>query len=379
MRFRTAAVGATAALLLAVPVTAAQADPTAPAATATDTASPPAAAPAAPVADPVDVAASLKTSLASVVPGGSFDLRVGGRVVSGAVEKVDVTVRLPAGITYAATGSGFGCRPSADGRSFTCPGRKPLSPGEEGLPVALRVDEDVPVGRELTLTGTVTPVGATDTEPGNDTATATVTAAEGADLAVTWKPGSASVRPGKDFTAELVVTNNGPGTAAEVVVAVYNGYGNAPKSNDKRCWWDPGTAICEEYADLAPGKSVSFPFTWNFAEGSAGKTHKVPARLYMPPAGDKVKENDQDELVVKVLKPAKPTPTPTPAPTAKPTRPTPTPTPTPTASPSSSSPGGSLADTGSGSAGAAAGAVVLLTTGVLLSRNRRRVRSRSRH
>ncbi|MEV5968455.1 CARDB domain-containing protein [Streptomyces sp. NPDC051921] len=322
------------------------------------------------------MAASFKAAPASVVPGGFFDLHVGGTLVSGSVKELDVTVKLPAGVTYAETDSAINCRPSADGRSFTCPGRWPLSSGALGSPVTLKVDKSVAVGSELALTGTVTPVGATDSRPENDTATITVETVPGADLAVSWKPSSASVRPGEDVTADLVVTNNGPATATEVIVAVYNGYDHFPKRNDKRCWWDPGTAICEEYSDLAPGESVTFPFTWNYAKALAGTTHRVRTSLYSSSALDLVRENNTDELVIKILKDGgpKPTATPTPRPTASPSATTAAPQPSHSPQGGTGT-GGSLANTGSGPLTALAGGAALLTAaGVLLARSRTRTR-----
>ncbi|GAA3392579.1 hypothetical protein [Streptomyces roseoviridis] len=375
MRGKTAAVTSTAALLLTVPVAAVQAEPTAPATTTP--------APAAPAADhaaaTVDLAASLVAAPASVAPGGFFKLRVGGKIVSGSVDQLNVTVTLPAGVTYAESDSAIACRPGADRRSFTCPAQPPMPSGSLGLPVTLRVDEDVAVGTDLNVTGTVTPVGATDDEPANDTATTTVRTAPGADLDVTWKPGSASLRTGEVRTAELVVTNNGPGPAPAVVIAVHVGYDHPVSTSDKRCWWDPGTAVCEEYTALAPGRSVTFPFTFTYDRAAAGTTYKVSASLYADTAKDSVRENNQDEIAVTYLAGGKPKPTdgpttkPTSTPTARPTAPAST-TSAPQSSHTGRGTGGDLADTGSGPLPALAGTAAALAAagGVLFVRARRR-------
>ncbi|MFF5975544.1 hypothetical protein ACFY7C_28950 [Streptomyces sp. NPDC012769] len=379
MRLKTAAVASTAALLLTVPVAAAQADPNAPATTQP-------AAPAAPAADraaePVDLAASLVAKPASVAPGGFFDLEVGGKLVSGPVRKLDVTVTLPAGITYAESDSAIDCRPSADGRSFTCPDREPMTSGSLGMPVTLRVDKNVAVGTDLVLTGKVTPVGATDDKPANDTATVTVKTTRTADLGVEWKPSSKTVRPGEDVPVDLVVTNHGPDVVQQAIVslAMYGEHNVGPKGGDRRCWYDPGSGICESYEDLAPGESVTFTLVWNLPKEAVGTTLRTEASLHVDAARDLVRENNSDDLHLKVVKGSTPTAPSTAKPTAKPTA-------TATASPSSTTAapqpshsaqgtGGNLADTGSGPLPALAGTAAALVAagGVFLVRTRRRAR-----
>ncbi|MFB7863872.1 CARDB domain-containing protein [Streptomyces sp. NPDC056069] len=325
--------------------------------------------------DPLDVAVSLRADPTAVAPGGFFDLMVGAKVVSGTAGKVDVTVALPVGVTYVEKDSAIRCEPGADGRSFTC--HLSMSHGSVDMPVTLKVDKGAAADSTLGFTATGTPVDATDSKPENNTATATVRTTAGADLAVAWKTSATSVRPGEKFTAELVVTNNGPATAKGVAVAVYNGYDHFPKGYDKRCWWDPGTAVCEQYADLAPGGSLTFPFTWEFDKAAAGTTFTVEASLYSNAALDLVKENNKGEFAVKILKDGKPKPTATPT-----TRPTPSPStstaaaPQPSHSPQSGTgTGGSLANTGSGPLPALAGGAALLTAaGALLARSRTRTR-----
>ncbi|MFJ9579020.1 CARDB domain-containing protein [Streptomyces sp. NPDC101191] len=327
------------------------------------------------MADPFDAAVSLRGPRTAVAPGGFFDLSVGARVVSGPVSKMEVTVALPAGVTYAEKDSAIPCDPGADGRSFTC--HLSMSSRDSEVPVTLKVDKSVAIDSALSFTATGAPVGTTDSKPENDTATATVRTTAGADLAVAWKTSAASVRPGETFTADLVVTNNGPAAAKEVIAAAYVSFGNAPTGYDKRCWWDPGTAICEQYSDLAPGGSISFRFTWKFGKAAAGTTYKVDASLHSNAALDLVRENDSAGFAVKILKDGKPKPTATPT-----TRPTPSSSTSTAAAPQPShSPqggtgtGGSLANTGSGPLPALAGGAALLTAaGALLARSRTRTR-----
>ena len=79
----------------------------------------------------------------------------------------------------------------------------------------------IPPGRTGDLVNTVTvtpPVGVTDPTPGNDTATDTDTSAPSADLIVTKTASSASVLAGSSLEFRVVVRNQGPSTATNVVL-----------------------------------------------------------------------------------------------------------------------------------------------------------------
>ncbi|MFF9841187.1 hypothetical protein [Streptomyces sp. NPDC013740] len=334
---------------------------------------------------PVDAVTTLRAEPKDLAPGRTLQLSLVTDVVAGTVPKLASTISLPPGVTYLRPEPGdleyTRCLPSPDGRSVTC--RSLDAPHRHVWEqLTVKVGEGVAVGTELTFTATTDIGDAVDAKPENNTASAAVKVGTGPDLGITWKAPSGGVRVGRDVPVDLVITNHGPGTVKAAVARFSTGWKYLPTTDDKRCWWDPGTAVCETYEPLAPGESVSFTFTWNFPEKAAGTTYRGSAGLMSADPLDPVQANDEAELVLRVLKATAPTPTPTPKPTPTPTGtpPKPAPTPTPTAStaapapaPATQSGGGALADTGSGPLGALAGTAAALTgAGVLLARARRR-------
>jgi hypothetical protein len=349
-------VGAAVLSLLAVPVKGAQAAP----------------------ADPVDVEARLELPSRTTAPGERFGVRAIADVESGQVPKLGLTLTLPQGVTYQGTidnAANGDCTPSADGRTVTCvpnDGQMKLVSAE----VAVKVGADVAPGTELAFTTTADIGDAVDVKPENNTATGKVTVTAPADLGIEWKAPSGLVNPGEDVETDLVVTNHGPGPVEVESVDFQVGWDYWPKSGvGKNCWADPGVLVCDVNRELAPGETVTLPFTWNFPVKAAGTTYRVPTRLLSSSPIDPNRANDKTELVIKFAKPSTSTPGPTP---------TSSPTPEPSVSSSSGSGsgsgstpqggGGQLAETGAGPvAAAAAGAVALaLAGGALVVRNRAR-------
>jgi hypothetical protein len=340
---------------------------------------------AAPGADPVDVQSRLWPDVGVAAPGEKFGVLVIADVASGKVEKLGLTLKLPEGVTY--EGADAGCTPSTDGRSVTCA----ANDGQTDLlmkKVAVKVGADVAPNTVLTFTTTADIGDVVDVRPENNTATWQVKVRTAADLGIEWQAPSGKVTPGKDVKTTLVLTNHGPGVVDVESVKSWMGWDYWPKRYDESCWADPGVLVCDINRELAPGETVTLPFTWNFPKSAAGKTYSVHSSLLSSSRLDPNPANDKADLVFKFAKPSTSTPRPTPRPTSKPT---PKPTSKPTAEPSASSStgsgsgttpqqggGGQLASSGAGPvATAAAGAAVLAVAGgalVVRGRGRRRMR-----
>lgn len=363
MRAGLAGVGAASALLLALP----------------------GAAFAAPAPAPVDVTARAETEHPLIYPGGTVQVRAIADVASGEVAKLGVTLALPAGVTYVRAGgdgdaANATCTPSADGRSVACvprDGQKKLVSAS----VYVKVGADTALGTDLPFTVTADIGDAVDTKPEDNTATAKVGVRAPADLGVEWKIPPGPVHPGKKVATQVVVTNHGPGPVRLDALGLDIPGDHWPGGYDSRCWADPGTIICDYFAELAPGATATFPFTWTFPAKAAGTTYKVPAGYMFANPLDPNSANNRATATFTITKAPGPKPTPTPKPTATvtPTATPSTPAPTPSASSTATTPppaggGGALADTGSGPLTALAGtAAALAGAGVLLVRARRAV------
>ncbi|MFF9214042.1 MULTISPECIES: hypothetical protein [unclassified Streptomyces] len=312
-----AVVGSAALTLLAVSATAAQ---------------------AAPAADPVDVSVQQRFVHDMVAPGGTVAIHVSAGALTGRLPHLALTTTLPAGVTYAGVGEGThdDCTVSADGRTLTCV-RKDDSARSVSASVNVKVGQDVPVGTDLSFTTTADIGDTVDPKPANNTESGSVKVRQPADLGIAWQAPPGPVKTGQDVKTSLTVTNHGPGAVPlEAVRLTMDGpYG--PETMDHGCWWDPYMITCDVFREVAPGETVTLPFTWNFPDKAAGTTQRVPTELYGSSPLDGNPANDKATLVLKIVKGSQPTPTPKPTPTPTPTsKPTATPSATPAPTPSSS-------------------------------------------
>ncbi|MFF9819761.1 hypothetical protein [Streptomyces sp. NPDC014006] len=348
------------------------------------------AAQAAPAADPVDVETHQSLDHDTVTPGGTVGVRASARAVTGQVPRLAIRLALPAGVTYQSTrddAADADCAPSADGRTVTCL-RKDGHTDSLSAYVSLKVGEDVPAGTELTFTSTADIGDVVDAEPGNNTATGKVAVRRPGDLGIAWQAPAGPVKPGQDVKTSLVVTNHGPGAVPLQAVRLDMNDSFGPRTMDRSCWWDPYLITCDVFRELAPGETVTLPFTWNFPAEAAGTTQRVPTGLYDSSPLDGNPANDKTTLVLNVAKgtatpTAKPTATAAPAPTHSPTG---SPQPTSTASATAPATGtgtdatpqggnGQLAATGTGpltAAGATAAALTVAGGALALARRTRR-------
>lgn len=324
-----------------------------------------------------------------VTPGGTVAVRVSAGALTGEVPHLALKVALPAGVTYTGTSDDSGddeCSASADGRTLTCV-RGEGSTGSVSAHVLAKVGQDVPVGTELSFTATADIGDTVDPKPANNTRTGSVRVRQPGDLGIAWQAPAGPVKPGQDVRTALLVTNHGPGAVPLQAVRLDMDHSYGPKTMDPGCWWDPYVITCDVFREVAPGETVTLPFTWNFPAEAAGTTQRVPTALYDSSPLDGNPANDKATLVLNVAKgTATPTakPTATPTPTHSPTAtPQPTSTPTPTASTTAPATGttpqggdgGQLAATGTGNlttAAAAAAALTVASGALALGLRRRR-------
>ncbi len=130
------------------------------------------------------------------------------------------------------------------------------------------VDIDAAASGLLTNTATVTPpVGVTDPNPANDSATDSDTVVAVADLAITKDDGSPTATPGTTSTYTIVVTNAGPSdvSAASVVDSAPAGTTvtswSCAAAAGASCTATTGSGNIATTVDLASGSSATFTVT----------------------------------------------------------------------------------------------------------------------
>ena len=145
----------------------------------------------------------------------SFELRVSNLGPSVAVGPLVVSDQLPAGMTYLSAGAPWSC---VDGAELVCslPGDLAAPGTAPALTIQVMVGAGVSAGL-LTNTARVDS-STTDPVPGNDADSADVTVSRLADLSVT-KTHDGTARVGDPLTFTLQVSNAGPSTARDVVLA----------------------------------------------------------------------------------------------------------------------------------------------------------------
>ena len=152
---------------------------------------------------------------ASAVPGQSTTYTVVvGNTGPSSVVGASVTDSVPAGLTsmtWTCAGTGGGICPAAGSGSISSSVDLPV-----GASVTFTITAVVGAGATGTLTNSATvsaPLGVTDTNAANNTATDVDSLTPRADLAVTKTDGVASVIPGQSTTYTVTVANNGPSNA----------------------------------------------------------------------------------------------------------------------------------------------------------------------
>ncbi len=158
---------------------------------------------------------------ATAVPGQSTSYAV---VVTNSgpssVTSAAVTDTMPTGVasmTWTCIGAGGGVCPPAGSGSISSNVDLPV-----GASVTYTVTAAIVAAATGTLTNTATvavPLGVTDTNAANDSATDVDTLTPSADLVVTKTDGVASVIPGQSTTYTVTVANNGPSNAPATVIA----------------------------------------------------------------------------------------------------------------------------------------------------------------
>ncbi len=176
-----------------------------------------------------------------------------------------VTDTMPAGVTtmnWSCAGSGGGSCPAAGSGSISDNVDLPV-----GASVTYTVTVAVAAGATGTLTNTATvaaPLGVTDTNAANNTATDVDTLTPRADLAVTKTDGVASVIPGQSTTYTVTVTNAGPSDAPNTVVtdatpvdASFTSWSCSPSAG-AACSTASGSGSINTSVDLPLGTIVTF-------------------------------------------------------------------------------------------------------------------------
>jgi uncharacterized repeat protein (TIGR01451 family) len=175
-----------------------------------------------------------------------------GPATANAISVADAT---PAGLTFVSNAGDCA-------HAFPCTFAS-LAPGASKTIIATYAVPDGYAGASIVNTATVT--SASDDNPANDSASATVAVTREADLAVAIQATSNAVR-GSTFTVTIAVTNNGPASASAVNVAASAPAGVAFVANTGACT----TAFPCSFASVAPGAPRLITTTYSVPSTYAG-------------------------------------------------------------------------------------------------------------
>jgi uncharacterized repeat protein (TIGR01451 family) len=208
-----------------------------------------------------DLAVSKSVLTAAPQAGGTIDYQIiavnnGPSDADGVV----VTDPLPAGIGFASgtwTGGAGGSCTAADG-TVSCP-LGALAVGQIRTITITGVISDAANG--VSVNTAQIAADTTDPSPGNNASTAATTIRTVADVAVTLTPQQTTVTAGTQVAYDLRVVNNGPSTAANVVVTGQVPPGMTPVlgSSVGACVVHDGTVTCP-FGDLPKGADVTVEF-----------------------------------------------------------------------------------------------------------------------
>ena len=201
------------------------------------------------------------TAGGEVAPGGRLFVEASADLVSGSAAAVVLEVDLPTGVSYVPadphTSVGQSCR--ATGQVVTCRDEQPDVGGgtTAGGRLQLEVARDVPVGTVLAFAARAGVEGATDPEPGNDTASGSVPVVAERNVAISWGAPSYAARPSADVVVTLAVVNHGADPVETVVTVTDPTYADGttglprtildavpPDQPGRSCFGDAGMILC---------------------------------------------------------------------------------------------------------------------------------------
>jgi uncharacterized repeat protein (TIGR01451 family) len=200
----------------------------------------------------------------TAVPGTSTTYTI---VVSNAgpstATNVSVSDPVPAGVT-SATWSGNGQSNVSGALSDTIASLAP------GASVTYTLTVQISPSATGSLVNTVTISAASDTTPGNNSATDTDTLTPQANVSVTKTDGTTTAVPGTSTTYTIVVSNAGPSTATNVSVSDPLAAGVTSASWTGTNGHSGTGALSDTIASLAPGASVTYTNTVQIGPGATG-------------------------------------------------------------------------------------------------------------
>jgi uncharacterized repeat protein (TIGR01451 family) len=248
-----------------------------------------------------DLSITKTDRVTSVVPGTSTTYTI---VVSNsgpsAVAGAGVSDPLLAGTT----GGTWAFASATGGGAVTGPtsGNGPLASNVD-LPVNGSVTFTLTVQIDPSATGTLhnratitPPIGVTDTNPANNTATDSDTLTPESDLSITKTNGVTSVVPGMSTTYTIVVTNAGPSTAVDQ--AVTDNFPAAITAVNWRAMASPGSSVAAASGSgdisttvtLLPGGTVTFTAAAQISPSATG-TLSNTATVAVPPGDNTPDDN----------------------------------------------------------------------------------------
>ncbi|NYE35991.1 putative repeat protein (TIGR01451 family) [Nocardioides cavernae] len=226
------------------------------------------------VAAGADVSITKSVSPSTPVPGQpvtwSVTVRNDGPSTARNVVVRDDVVDAITGLT-ASTGSTPNPCTVAAGNDVTC-ALGDLAPNSS---VTITIGGGIPAGFTGSLDNTATVSSPTDTTPGNNSATATSTPTGRADVSITKTVTPATPVPGQPVTWTVVVRNDGPSTARDVVVRddvadAITGLTASTGATPNPCTVAAGNDVTCAVGAVAPGSAVTVTISGGVPAGFTG-------------------------------------------------------------------------------------------------------------
>ncbi|MFO7652392.1 MAG: DUF11 domain-containing protein [Candidatus Krumholzibacteriia bacterium] len=226
----------------------------------------------------------------------SYTVRVTNDGPGGATS-VQVGDQLPAGVSYASHSASQGSYTAQSGQWSVGP---LASEAEATLVLAATVDVGTS-GQTIVNTASVTDVDQVDSNPANDSDTATISPdRQLADLALTKTASPASVDEGGQITYTVTVRNDGPQTATTIFVADdLPSEVNYTSSSVTRGVFDPAAGRWA-IGSLAIGASATLTIDVTARSGTSGQTIENTASVVALDQADDNPSNDSDAASVLV-------------------------------------------------------------------------------
>ena len=196
-----------------------------------------------------------------------------------AATNVLLTDNLPAGVSFVSASPPAGTTCTNHGQTVSCTAAALPNGGSVPVPIAVTITPGTAAGTQLTDIATVSSDTGDDV-PTNNTANATTTVTTSADLGLTKTISPNPAPAGSNVTYTLTAHNNGPSTAAGVVVtdALPLGLNYVTSTPAGICTNDNGTVSCS-LGSLGPNQSSAVTITAaissNFAAGTINNTATV--------------------------------------------------------------------------------------------------------